>query len=197
MCAREDHTTPDQTNTLPPTITTTTTHNKMTSSCRLSTLLAVVAAIVLASAEANLLCWTNYCTNGSDWCLQTCSQDHVQRSCLAQYRLDEEGKNVASYFGCHSVPCSHECVPIEGSSHDFSCCCSGDLCNSIPGLTPTRETPTGTYNPSEPPSIDPHDGACVSASCRHYNVCVPMCTCVSAFGGHHNTLCVSSHVYVC
>ena len=120
-------------------------------------------ALFLGSATANLFCWSNQCANGSDWCFQTCNYDFdgdkEQESCLAQYRRLADGTDVASYFGCHQYSCNEEhCVPTEGSTHDFSCCCSKDLCNSIPDLTPTGETPTGPSNPSEPPSIDPHDG---------------------------------------
>jgi activin receptor type-2B len=128
----------------------------------------------LGSVRANSLhCWSNFCGNGNDWCIEKCphSEENGQMSCLAQYRRLINGTDIASYFGCHHVPCSQECVPKQGLSHSFSCCCSGDLCNSIPALTPTGDTMTPPTNPSDPPTVDPHDNvlACEEYTCGEYS----------------------------
>ena len=138
---------------------------------RLNNLLTIIStvALVFASVRANsLLCWSNQCGNGNDWCIETCphGEESGQISCLAQYRRLINGMDIASYFGCHhaTVPCSHECVPSEELSHSFICCCSGDLCNSIPALTPTGDTITPPTNPSDPPTVDPHDSTLTSTT---------------------------------
>ena len=119
-------------------------------------LLVLAAVLTLSSVQARLKCWSSDCVDGSDWCIQTCNIT-LQRSCLAQYRQNTASQNVASYFGCHSALCNTPCVPTEGVASDFSCCCAGDLCNSIPYLTPDGDVFTAPPNTDELPSIDPHD----------------------------------------
>ena len=102
------------------------------------------------------MCWSDDCADGSDWCIQLCRPD--QRSCLAQYRRNTAGRDVASYFGCHGVGCDPDCIPTVGTASDYSCCCSGDLCNSIPGLTPNGDNLTSPPNPQPTPEVDSTDG---------------------------------------
>lgn len=117
-------------------------------------------------ALANMKCWSNNCADNSDWCIQTCSLDHLQRSCLAQYRESTFGVLIESYFGCHDDPCNATCDPEQGTASDFACCCSRDLCNSIPGLTPDGDDIPHPTNPHPTPPTNHTDGTCL-----HTNTC--------------------------
>ena len=138
------------------------------------------------SEATQSMCWTDECSNGNDWCFQTCSLETGETSCLAQYRQHGNGEIRSSWFGCHAPdrPCSPDCVPVEGSASDFSCCCTGDLCNSVPGLTPTGEEPTASPNTASTPPYAPHDGMHTLCVC----VCHSMCVCALACANSQNRL---------
>ena len=159
-------------------------HHKLGSLPSLSLLFSFVVVFTVTPVKANRVCWSTDCVTGDDWCIQTCSLDHDEFSCLALYRRNTAGENVASFFGCHNNPCDKECdpLPVEGVASNFACCCSGDLCNVVPGLTPTGDEPTAPPNPESPPTANPHDGMymlmymCIVLLC----VCVCVCACACA-----------------
>lgn len=115
--------------------------------CSSCVCLFIFSALLLNSVTS-LMCWQY------SGCSSTQSDDHWnirkcvgnETTCLAQYRM-HNSVQIPSYFGCHTAktPCNHYCKPTEGQNNDYSCCCSGDLCNSLPVLTPNRSDPNGTY----------------------------------------------------
>ena len=123
----------------------------------LSLLFSSVFALALTSVEANRICWSNRCTDGQDWCLQMCNITGHELSCLAQYRT-LNGEKVPAYFGCHDRVCKGVCEPVKLS--DYICCCLGDLCNEIEGVTPTEEVPTPSPIPNTSPTSDLYDREC-------------------------------------
>ena len=89
----------------------------------------------LLDSTCALYCWENSCDGADNWRLQKCNTTNNEISCLAQYRL-HNGAQKPSYFGCHTTdtPCGRSCDVEEGQRNDFSCCCSGDLCNEVAGM---------------------------------------------------------------
>ena len=137
-------------------------HHRQSVFCHLSLslFLSSVVVFVVTPVEANRLCWSNHCLN-SEWCIQTCNLDDDELSCLAQGRVGQnDGEYIASFFGCHHAKCDPHCDPEIGDAQDFICCCSGDLCNSIQGLTPDGDDITPMTNTEPTPTINPQDGMC-------------------------------------
>lgn len=131
-------------------------HHKLRSPAQCLIFTSVIV-FALTSVSANRICWSNNCADGH-WCFQTCNVTAHQFSCLAQYRESLNGVKAPSFFGCHDRVCDEVCEPTEELTSNFICCCSGDLCNEIEGLTPTEETPTASPNPHTTPAIDTSDG---------------------------------------
>ena len=131
---------------------------------RLVSLVSVWVFILLAPGSA-LICWTNNCLTPG-WCIQSCTDMEI--SCLALFRENIDGERLPSFFGCYTTITSSpgECNPVEREVNDFGCRCSGDLCNSIPELTPDGDDPTPVLNPSNPPPVDENDSVLV---CEEYN----------------------------
>ena len=128
-----------------------------------------------------LLCWSHFCTAGTHWCMHTCNSDEI--ACLAQYRTSG-GQLAPSYFGCQAteVPCDHNCEATPGEGSTFTCCCSGDLCNSVEGLTPSGDVPTSPPNTETPPPVSDNDGGFVCLSVHpsirlfiNLSSCLPTC----------------------
>lgn len=110
----------------------------LSSSC---VFLIILLSTLLDQANS-LMCWQNSNSVDNPWDIQECDTTvGNETTCLAQYRV-HNGVQRPSYFGCHTpnTPCSRLCSVTEGQSNDYSCCCSGDLCNSVPGLTPNTST---------------------------------------------------------
>lgn len=121
-----------------------------------------VLVFILGIASSDHTCWTNLCTSGEDFCVQECLDD--EKHCLANYVSHSDGTISAALFGCipeENDACDVEaCVAVGSEGGVFSCCCTGDLCNEIQGLTPgstvtdpsfTTSIPTGTI-PVRPPN---------------------------------------------
>ena len=124
-------------------------------------LLPTVILLSVTPVWANRLCWTKDCASDKEWCIQSCNLENNEFSCLAQGYIDTNDEYVATFFGCHHAQCDPTCTYEIGEALDFVCCCSGDLCNSIEGLTPTGDELTPSPNPYPTPPTDPLDGTYV------------------------------------
>ena len=71
--------------------------------------------------------------------------------------MNADEEYVATFFGCHHAQCDPDCDYNIGTALDFVCCCSGDLCNSIVGLTPEGDILTPSPNPMPTPPTNPLD----------------------------------------
>ena len=125
----------------------------------------------------SLRCWSGFCAN-SDFCIQECPSD--QPSCVASYvPVPESGSNTNDsslyrtadgqlvrrlYIACSPAGgglCLDPVCNLQVSAGDIhTCCCRGDLCNSIPGITPstpyTVPVPSGTPPPETPGECGGH-----------------------------------------
>ena len=124
----------------------------------LSLFLSTVVILSVTPVQANRLCWSKNCASGEDWCMQTCDLENNELSCFAQGYVNADDEYVATFFGCHHAQCDPDCTYEIGEALDFVCCCSGDLCNSIEGLTPAGDELTPSPNPQPTPPINPTDG---------------------------------------
>ena len=119
--------------------------------------------LVFIPASLSLQCWNQNTDQGSLY-LQMCTTN--QTSCVASYHVEGD-ITTATYFACSSPAssrsCLHqECNPMGASGNIYSCCCRGDLCNTVPGLTPNMVVPSSvpSTSPSGPvPTVE--DGVCV------------------------------------
>ena len=132
----------------------------------------LIAICTILDQTGALLCWQNSCSSTEDanhWHIQDCNTTDNETSCLAQYR-SHNGIWIPSYFGCHATdtPCNQSCEVNEGQCNDYSCCCSGDLCNSLSEITPS-----GGINGNLLPRCSYGSMQCVCA-------CVCARTCVSS-----------------
>lgn len=105
----------------------------------------VISLSTLLDQTNSLMCWQNTYSADNPWRIQECDiAAGNETTCLSQYRI-HNGVQIPSYFGCHTpnTPCNRLCRVTEGQSNDYSCCCSGDLCNSLPEITPNASDPSG------------------------------------------------------
>ena len=116
-----------------------------------------------------LRCWSHFCEEGS-FCIENCSRN--QTSCVASYNIDGH-VTTPLYFACSTTSgglCQlSECIPTQNTGSIYSCCCHGDRCNAVSGITPDTTPPSSTPEPT--PTMQ--NGVCVC-------VCVCMCVCVRA-----------------
>ena len=132
----------------------------------------LVLLTVFVPPSISLQCWSHFCERGS-FCIETCSSN--QTSCVASYHQTDAGDITPTYFACSSTTGGlcllPESTPSPNPGNIYSCCCRGDLCNQVPGITPGTVTP-----PTVPPVPE---GEWVS-ECEHVCVCVCVCVCVYA-----------------
>ena len=109
-----------------------------------------VSLCLLLPPTSALKCWHNSDhTPAATWSIQECDVEKNETACLLQYRL-YNGQQLPSFSGCHTpkMRCNYCCDPTEGQDNDFSCCCSGDLCNE--------------FHPPRPHCGDPIIGICTT-----------------------------------
>ena len=113
-----------------------------------------VALLVFVPTSYALQCWSRFCERGS-FCIETCSSNLT--SCVASYHRTENGATTPTYFACSTTSrglcLQSECTPSPNAGNIYSCCCRGDLCNAVPGITP------GTLTPPTVPPVP--EGVCV------------------------------------
>ncbi len=122
-----------------------------------------IAFLQLNSCVDSSKCWSTLCQNGEDFCMETCTADNSQ--CLAHIRVRHRGTVEPVVFECFDGPSTEECqneqcVLTAGHVDFLSCCCTGDLCNSVFGVTPGGgDPPVGTLPTVSPtgtiPSVPP------------------------------------------
>ena len=131
----------------------------------------LLVLLIFIPASLSLQCWNQNTDQGSLY-NQTCTAN--QTSCVASYHVEGD-ITTPTYFACSSTAssrsCLHqECNPTGASGNIYSCCCRGDVCNTVLGLTPTMVLPSSvpSASPSGPvPTVE--DGECV---------CVCVCVCL-------------------
>jgi hypothetical protein len=92
--------------------------------------------------------------------------------------MNADEEYVATFFGCHHAQCDPDCDYNIGTALDFVCCCSGDLCNSIVGLTPEGDILTPSPNPMPTPPTNPLDNTAV---CETYDCSADPDNCVYGY----------------
>ena len=132
--------------------------------------------LIFIPASLSLQCWNQNTDQGSLY-IQTCTAN--QTSCVASYHVEGD-ITTPTYFACISPAssrlCLHqECNPMGASSSGniYSCCCRGDLCNTVPGLTPNMVVPSSvpSTSPSGPvPTVE--DGECVCVCVCVMKLCI-------------------------
>ena len=117
-------------------------------------LLVICTYVTIVSGN---VCWTNkknFCPDGEDFCQEECTAPHLQ--CLASYSVNSLGTVKPLSFECtaqENIVCSYpECHPTDNSAGVYSCCCTGDLCNSVLGITPSGDVPTPSGTPPTVPA---------------------------------------------
>ena len=117
----------------------------------------IVSFTLASSVALSAVCWKNQnCPDGEEFCQDICSPPHSQ--CLASYHVDALGTAIPAVFGCTFLDdeacLNPECDPTSLVAGKYSCCCTGDLCNAVYGITPTGSVATPAPPvPSVPPGI--------------------------------------------
>ncbi len=136
-------------------------------------LLSVLSLTSLTSSQAQ--CWTNapeVCA-GEDFCVQSCPQNYSQ--CVASVRVDHFGTVhvLGSGFHCSNRPEEEECrdsqCVMNTHVETHTCCCTGQLCNSVSGLTPSGGNPPTVTLPTSMPTGTPPEVPEAHLVCEYFN----------------------------
>ncbi len=123
----------------------------------------IVVYTTLLQASSSAECWSTSCISGEEFCVERCNEDSAQ--CTATINVDHLGTVEPVLFQCINRPdqCQEEqCVLASTHVEQYSCCCSGLMCNSVYGITPTGGSPPApvfptSFPPGTPPTLPPRE----------------------------------------